>query len=65
MIPPESMNFYNALRNGRFSDYQIGIVKAIFAGEGNQNQEDILRTSEEGVRLLRKLGWYMKVKLAI
>ena len=65
MTPQESTRFNNALRNERFSDFHIKIVNAIFAGEGNQNQEDILRTSEEGIRILRKLGWYKKVKLAI
>lgn len=65
MTPQESTRFNNALRNERFSDYHIKIVNAIFAGEGNQNQDDILRTSEEGIRILRKLGWYKKVKLAI
>lgn len=65
MTHQESTRFNDALRNERFSDYHIKIVNAIFAGEGNLNQENILCTSDEGIRLLRKLGWYKKVKLAI
>lgn len=64
MTPNESTRYENALRN-HFTDYQTKIVKTILSGEGNLNQEDIIRTSEEGIRILRKLGWYKRFKTAI
>jgi len=61
MTPIESTRFNNALRE-QFNDYEVKIVKSILSGEGNLNQEDIIRTSNEGILLLRKLGWLFKVK---
>ncbi len=61
MTPNESTRFENALRN-HFNEYQTKIVKVILSGEGNFNQEDIIRTSEESIRILRKLGWYKRFK---
>ena len=64
MTTTESTLYENALRN-HFTDYQITIVKAILSGEGNLNQENIIRTSEEGVQILRRLGWYKSFKTVI
>ncbi len=64
MGPNEFIRYENALRK-HFTDYQITIVKTILSGEGNLNQEDIIRTSEEGVQILRKLGWYRRYKTVI
>lgn len=64
MKPHESTRFNNALRQ-LFSDYEIKIIKVILSGENNLDQEDIIRTSNEGINLLRKLGWYSKLKKAI
>lgn len=64
MTPTESTRFNDALHE-KFSDYEIKIIQAIMSGKNNFNQDDIIRTSEEGIVLLRKLGWYSKVKTAI
>lgn len=61
MTPNESTRFENALRN-HFNEYQTKIVKVILSGVDNLNQEDIIRTSEEGIQILRKLGWYKRFK---
>jgi len=64
MAPNESIRYENALRN-HFTDYQIKIVKTILSAEGNLDQEDIIRTSEESIHILRKLGWYKRFKTVI
>ena len=64
MTPNESIRYENALRN-HFTDYQIKIVKTILSAEGNLDQEDIIRTSEESIHILRKLGWYKRFKTVI
>ena len=64
MTPCESQSFNNAL-DLFVSAYEMKVIKAILSGENNFDQEDIIRTSTEGIILLRKLGWLLKLKKAI
>jgi len=61
----ESEQFEKALQQLNFDNYEKEILLKILAGSGNQNQEDILNVSDRSIGLLRKLGWYKRVKLAI
>lgn len=61
----ESERFSSALKQLGFDDYEKEIMLKILSGSGNYNQEDILSITSRGVKLLRKLGWFRKFKLAV
>lgn len=61
----ESEHFSNALKQLGFDDYEKEIMLKILSGSGIYNQEDILSITSRSVKLLRKLGWLRKFKLAV
>ena len=65
MTNQETERLKQSLSHQQFCTHDVKVVLTILEGEGVYNQEDIIDTSEHNISLLRKLGWFRKVKKAV
>lgn len=65
MTNKESDKFSQALFHQQFNAHDLKVVLAILEGNGVYNQEGIIMLTNHNEKLLKKLGWLRRVKLAI
>lgn len=65
MTNTESERFNQALSNQQFNAHDLKVVLTILEGNGVYNQEGIIMLTRHNEKLLKKLGWLRRVKLAI